>query len=71
MSQTQLKALFSRVRHNPELQNWIKAAKSPEDDIAIAKEHGCELASLQLRKLNESELDNVTGGKIKKENHAG
>ena len=70
MSQTQLKALFSRVRDNPELQNWIKVAKSPEDEIAITKEHGCELASLQLRKLNESELDNVTGGKIKKENHA-
>ena len=32
---------------NPELREKLKAAKTPEDILALAKEEGCELAELK------------------------
>ena len=39
---------------NPELQEKLKAAKTPEDILELAKEEGYE--------LSDSDLDGVSGG---------
>ena len=39
---------------NPELQEKLKAAKAPEDILALAKEEGFE--------LTDKQLDGVAGG---------
>ena len=42
MSLEQLKAFRPRVKGYSNLQQKLKAAKSPEDVVGIAKEHGHE-----------------------------
>ena len=39
---------------NPELQEKLKAAKTPEDILELAREAGCE--------LSDEQLDGVAGG---------
>ena len=39
---------------NPELQEKLKAAKTPEDILALAQEEGYE--------LSDSELEGISGG---------
>ena len=40
MSLEQLKAFLEKVKGDSSLQEKLKAAKSPEDVVGIAKEHG-------------------------------
>ena len=37
---------------NPELQEKLKKAKTPEELVAIAKEEGCELSNEQLESIS-------------------
>ena len=62
MSEEQLKAFLAKVKADTSLQEKLKAAKSPEDVIGIAKEYGHEFTSDKLSQLSEEELESVAGG---------
>ena len=62
MSLEQLKAFLEKVKGDTSLQDKLQAAKSPEDVVAIAKEHGHEFKLYHLSQLGEEELENVDGG---------
>ena len=62
MSLEQLKAFRSKVDKDDNLQNKLKAAKSPEDVVGIAKEHGHEFTADKFSQLSKEELQAVNGG---------
>ena len=62
MSEEQLKAFLEKVKGDPSLQEKLKAAKSPEDVVGIAKEHGHEFTADRITELSEQELESVAGG---------
>ena len=62
MSLEQLKAFLSKAKGDSNLQEKLKAAKSPEDVVAIAKEHGHEFTADKITELSEDELEGVSGG---------
>ena len=62
MSEEQLKAFLAKVKADTSLQEKLKAAKSPEDVMGIAKEYGHEFTSDKLSQLSEEELESVAGG---------
>ena len=64
MSLEQLKAFLAKAKDDQSLQEKLKAAKSPEDVVAIAKEHGHEFTADKLAELSEEELEGVAGGTI-------
>ena len=45
MSLEQLKAFLTKAKGDSNLQEKLKAAKSPEDVVGIAKEHGHEFTA--------------------------
>lgn len=61
MSREQLKAFLNDVRANSDLQDKLKAAKSSEEVVCIAKEHGHEFNSDYLNELSEAELESISG----------
>ena len=63
MSEEQLKAFLEKVKGDTSLQEKLKAAKSPEDVVGIAKEHGHEFTSDKISQLSEEELQGVAGGR--------
>ena len=62
MSLEQLKAFLTKTKGNTSLQEKLKAAKSPEDVVGIAKEHGHEFTADKINQLSEVELEAVAGG---------
>ena len=62
MSAEQLKAFLAKVKGDSNLQEKLKAAKSPEDVVGIAKEHGHEFTTDKITDLSEVELEGVAGG---------
>ena len=62
MSEEQLKAFLEKVKGDSNLQEKLKAAKSPEDVVGIAKEHGHEFTADKINQLSDSELEGVSGG---------
>ena len=62
MSIDQLKAFLEKVKSDTSLQDKLKAAKSPEDVVAIAKEHGHDFGTEHINQLSEEELEGVAGG---------
>ena len=62
MSEEQLKAFLEKVKVDTNLQEKLKAAKSPEDVVGIAKEHGYEFTADKIAELSEEELEGVAGG---------
>ncbi|QNI54372.1 nif11-like leader peptide domain protein [Synechococcus sp. BIOS-E4-1] len=62
MSLEQLKAFLAKVKGDSNLQEKLKAAKSPEDVVGIAKEHGHEFTADKINQLSEEELEGVSGG---------
>jgi len=64
MSSEQLKAFLAKVKGDSSLQEKLKAAKSPEDLVGIAKEHGHEFTPDKLDQLSGEELESVSGGTI-------
>ena len=62
MSEDQLNAFLEKVKGDSNLQEKLKAAKSPEDVVGIAKEHGHEFSADTLSQLSEEELEGVAGG---------
>ena len=62
MSEEQLKAFLEKVKGDTTLQDKLKTAKSPEDVVSIAKEHGHEFTADKITELSEEELEGVAGG---------
>ena len=62
MSLEQLKAFLAKVKGDSNLQEKLKATKSPEDVVGIAKEHGHEFTADKITELSEEELEGVAGG---------
>ena len=61
MSLEQLKAFLSKAKDDQSIQEKLKAAKSPEDVVGIAKEQGYEFSADKLSQLSEEELESVAG----------
>ena len=64
MSEEQLKAFLEKVKGDTSLQEKLKAAQSPEDVVAIAKEHGHEFTADKITELSEEDLEGVAGGAV-------
>ena len=64
MSLEQLKTFLEKVKGDSNLQDKLKAAKSPEDVVGIAKEHGHEFTADNMSQLSEAELEGVAGGVV-------
>ncbi|KZR88130.1 Nitrogen fixation protein of unknown function [Synechococcus sp. MIT S9509] len=62
MSLEQLKAFLAKAKGDFNIQYKLKKAKSPEDVVGIAKEHGHEFTADKITDLSEEELENVAGG---------
>ena len=62
MSEEQLKAFIAKAKDDPSIQEKLKAAKSSEDVVSIAKEHGHEFTADKITELSEEELEGVAGG---------
>ena len=65
MSEEQLKAFLAKAKDDQSIQDKLKAAKSPEDVVGIAKEHGHEFTADKITALSEEELEGVAGGEGK------
>ena len=64
MSKEQLKAFLEKVKADTSLQDKLKAAKSPDDLVDIAKDHGHEFETEHISQLTEEELEDVAGGLV-------
>ncbi|QNI55212.1 nif11-like leader peptide domain protein [Synechococcus sp. BIOS-E4-1] len=62
MSLEQLKAFLAKVKDDSNLQEKLKAAKSPEGVVGIAKEQGYEFTADKINQLSEEELEGTAGG---------
>ena len=66
MSEEQLKAFIAKAKDDQSIQEKLKAAKSPEEVIGIAKENAYEFTTDELKntkiELSEDELEGVAGG---------
>ena len=61
MSEEQLKAFIAKAKDDQTIQEELKAAKSPEDVVGIAKEYGHEFTADKINQLSEDELEGVAG----------
>ena len=62
MSEEQLKAFIAKAKDDQSIQERLKAAKTPEEIIGIAKEHGHEFTQEHVSQLSDEELEGVAGG---------
>ena len=63
MSLEQLKAFLGKVKDDIGLQEKLKAAKSTDEVVAIAKDHGHSFSDVHLTELNKEDLEALSGGK--------
>ena len=62
MSKEELKAFIAKAKDDITIQEKLKTAKSPEDVVGIAKEHGHEFTADKIDQLSNVELESVAGG---------
>ena len=63
MSEEQLKAFIAKAKDDTSIQEKLKAAKTSEEVVGIAKEHGHEFTADKLTEtLSDEELEGVAGG---------
>ena len=62
MSEEQLKAFIAKAKDDQSIQEKLKAAKTPEDGVVIAKECGNKFTPDHMAQLSEEELKGVSGG---------
>ena len=62
MSKEELKAFLAKAMDDQSIQDKLKAAKTPEDVVGIAKEHGHEFTADKITALSDKELEGVAGG---------
>ena len=63
MSEEQLKAFIAKAKDDQFIQDKLKAARTPEDVVGIAKENGYEFTADMVNQLSEQELEGVAGGR--------
>ena len=63
MSREQLKAFLEKVKGDLNIQERLKAAKSQDEVVSIAKEHGHDFGTEHISQLSEKELEGVAGGR--------
>ena len=61
MSLEQLQAFLAKVKGDTSLQEKLKAAKSNDEVVSIAKEHGHEFTAEKIKTLSAKELEAVAG----------
>ena len=64
MTQEQLNAFLEKVKGETSLQEKLKAAKTQDYVVSIAKDHGHDFGTEHISQLSEEELEGVTGGTI-------
>ena len=69
MSEEQLQAFLEKVKGDASLQEKLKAASSPDDVAAVAKEAGFdisldEISNAQSAELSEQDLEGVSGAGV-------
>ena len=62
MSEEQLQAFLEKAKADTTLQEKLKAAKTPDEVVSIAKEHGHEFTADKISQLSEEDLEGVAGG---------
>ena len=62
MSEEQLKAFIAKAKEDTSIQEKLKAAKTAEDVVGIAKEHGHTFTAEHMTELSEEDLKCVAGG---------
>ena len=62
MSEEQLRSFIAKAKDDQSIQEKLRAAKTPDDVLGIAKEHGHEFATEHMTQLSEEELEGVAGG---------
>ena len=63
MSEEQLKAFIAKVKDDQSIQEKLKEAKTADDVVGIAKEHGHVFTADKLTEtLSDEELEGVSGG---------
>ena len=62
MSLEELKAFLEKVKSDSNLQAKLKAAKSAEDVLCIAKEYGHVVSHLSLQQISDEDLKSISGG---------
>ncbi|WP_114991345.1 Nif11-like leader peptide family natural product precursor [Synechococcus sp. UW179A] len=62
MSEEQLKVFLANAKGDTHLQEKLKAAKSFEEVVSLAKAYGCEITSDKLSEISKEELEHVAGG---------
>ena len=62
MTQKQLIAFLEKVKVDTALQEKLNAAKSQDDVVSIAKDHGHVFGTEHISQLSEEELERVDGG---------
>ncbi len=65
MSEEHLKAFIAKAKDDQTIQEKLKAAKTAEDVVAIAKEYGHEFTKDKITKLSAKELEGVSGGLLR------
>ena len=62
MSEEQLKSFLEKVKGDTSLQEKLEAAKSSDEVVNLAREHGFEFGSEHITELTDDDLDSVSGG---------
>jgi len=61
MTQEQLKSFLEKVKGDSILHDKLKAAKSSDEVVNIAKEHGHEFTADKISELSKEELEGISG----------
>ena len=64
MSEEQLKAFLAKAKDDQSIQDNLKGAKTHQEVVGIAKEHGHEFTADKITELSEGELERAAGGVI-------
>lgn len=62
MSKEQLKAFLEKAKGDTSLQERLKAAKSQDEVVSIAEEHGHNFGAEHISQLSKEDLEVVAGG---------
>ena len=62
MSEEQLKAFIAKAKDDQSIQDKLKAAKTTDDVVGIAKGHGHEFTADKITELSEDDLEGLAGG---------
>ena len=55
-------AFIAKAKDDLSIQDKLKATKTADDVVGIAKEHGHEFTKDHMNQLSEEELEGVAGG---------